>query len=447
MFKAKNWILLIALLLTAALLLSACQPAAEEPAVEEPAAEEPAAEEPAAEEPMEDTGPNQLEIFSWWTAGGEAEGLNAMFEVFSAEHPDVEIVNATVAGGAGTNAKAVLATRLQGGDPPDSFQVHAGLEVVNYDPDTYLDPIDGMFDFSVFPADLLQLLEYNGHIWSMPVNIHRSNVLWTNTALFEEYGLDIPMTKDEFFAVSEAFVAEGIIPVTMGTKDGWEAAHVFEGLLAATLGADAYKGLWTDETSWMDPGVTEALEYLQGIMENANEDHAALTWDGAGEYFVEDKAAMMIMGDWTAGWFGSKDYADYGWSATPGSNGIFVGLSDSFSLPKGAPDAENAKEWLKVCYSKEGQEAFNPKKGSICARTDCDNEAFKAVPATYEYLTSAAEDWASDAIVPSVVHGAAAYESWATDFKDTISLFVASGDVPGTQEALQGLCVDAGICQ
>ena len=101
--------------------------------------------------------------------------------------------------------------------------------------------------------------------------------------------------------------------------------------------------------------------------------------------------------------------------ATPGSNGIFVGLSDSFSLPKGAPDAENAKEWLKVCYSKEGQEAFNPKKGSICARTDCDNEAFKAVPATYEYLTSAAEDWASDAIVPSVVHGAAAYESWATN--------------------------------
>ncbi|MBY8999231.1 MAG: carbohydrate ABC transporter substrate-binding protein, partial [Candidatus Thorarchaeota archaeon] len=80
------------------------------------------------------------------------------------------------------------------------------------------------------------------------------------------------------------------------------------------------------------------------------------------------------------------------------------------------------------------------------ARTDCDNAAFKVVPETYDYLTSAAEDWVSDAIVPSVVHGAASYESWATDFKDTISLFVASGDVAGTQEALQGLCVDAGVC-
>ena len=436
MKKNKYWFMLIVLLLTAALLLTACQPAAEEPA----------AEEPAVEEPAEEAGPNEMEIFSWWTAGGEAEGLNAMFEVFSAQYPDVEIINATVAGGAGTNAKAVLATRLQGGDPPDSFQVHAGLEVEKYEPATFLEPIEDMFDFSVFPADLLKLLEYEGHVWSMPVNIHRSNVLWTNTKLFEEYGLNVPMTEEEFYAVSDAFVAEGIIPVTMGTKDGWEAAHVFEGVLSATLGADAYRGLWTGETPWTDPGVTDALEYFNAIMGYVNEDHSALTWDGAGEYFLEDKAAMMIMGDWTAGWFASKEYGEYGWSATPGSNGIFVGLSDSFSLPKGAPNPDNAKAWLGVAHSKEGQEAFNPKKGSICARTDCDNDAFKVVPETYGYLTSAAEDWASDAIVPSVVHGAASFESWATDFKDTISLFVASGDVAGTQEALQGLCVDAGVC-
>ena len=67
----------------------------------------------------------KLEIFSWWTAGGEAEGLAGMFSVYKKLYPGVEIVNATVAGGAGTNAKAVLATRLTGGDPPDSFQVRS----------------------------------------------------------------------------------------------------------------------------------------------------------------------------------------------------------------------------------------------------------------------------------------------------------------------------------
>ena len=130
MSKSKFLYLSIAVLIAASLILAGCQSGG-------------------------GAGGDKLEIFSWWTAGGEAEGLNAMFEIFSAEYPDVEIVNATVAGGAGTNAKAVLATRLQGGDPPDSFQVHAGLEVEKYEPSTYLQPIEDMYDFSVFPKDLL----------------------------------------------------------------------------------------------------------------------------------------------------------------------------------------------------------------------------------------------------------------------------------------------------
>jgi glucose/mannose transport system substrate-binding protein len=183
------------------------------------------------------------------------------------------------------------------------------------------------------------------------------------------------------------------------------------------------------------------------MMTYVNTDHASMTWDQAGEYLITNKAGMIIMGDWTAGWFASKKFSDYGWAATPGSTGIFVGLSDSFSLPKGAPNEAAAKAWLQVAGSKEGQEAFNPKKGSICARTDCDNTAFKAVPETYEYLTDAANEWKNDRIVPSIVHGAATYESWATSYKDTVALFASSGDVAKAQTSLGQLCVEAGICK
>jgi glucose/mannose transport system substrate-binding protein len=102
---------------------------------------------------------------------------------------------------------------------------------------------------------------------------------------------------------------------------------------------------------------------------------------------------------------------------------------------------ENARDWLKVAGSKAGQEAFNPKKGSICARTDCDPNLFNA------YLQSAMKDWTADAIVPSMHHGAAAIESWVTDYDTAMQLFVASGDVAGTQAALQQACVDAGTCK
>ena len=387
----------------------------------------------------------QLVVGSWWTAGGEAEGLNGMFGIYETKYPDVEIVNATVAGGAGTNFKAVLATRLIGGDPPDTFQLHAGLEVETYSPEQYLEPIDAIYASegleTAFPPDLLTLLKYKDHYWGVPVNIHRSNVLWYDKAVFEANGLTAPTTFDEFFAAAEALKAAGIAPYVMGTKDGWEAPHIFEDVLAGTLGAEKYRGLWTGATPWTDAGVTQALENFKRMISYANDDHPALTWDGAGEYLIAGTGGMMIMGDWTNGWFQSKGYTGYGWAPPPGTQGIFVALSDSFAMPKDAPNAENARNWLKVCGSLEGQEAFNPQKGSICARTDCDPTLFN------EYLQSAAVDWGQDAIVPSVMHGAAAVESWVTDYKDTITLFVASGDVAGTQAALQQACVDAGVCQ
>jgi len=49
-----------------------------------------------------------LEVFSWWTSPGEAPALQALFDAYLGAHPEVEIINAAVAGGAGVNAQAVL---------------------------------------------------------------------------------------------------------------------------------------------------------------------------------------------------------------------------------------------------------------------------------------------------------------------------------------------------
>ena len=87
------------------------------------------------------------ELFSWWTGGGEAAGLEAMIGVFEEYYPNVEVVNAAVAGGAGTNARAVLATRLQAGDPPGSWQGHAGQELIGtYVAAGQLEPLNFLYE-------------------------------------------------------------------------------------------------------------------------------------------------------------------------------------------------------------------------------------------------------------------------------------------------------------
>lgn len=391
----------------------------------------------------------KLEIFSWWTAGGEADGLKAMFEVYKKRFPGVEIINATVAGGAGTDAKAVLKTRMQGGDHPDSFQVHGGAELVDTWVKTgFMESLASLYAsegwLKVLPKDLVDIVSHQGAQYSVAVNVHRGNVLWHNKKIFDENKLTAPTTWDDFFKVADALKAKGITPLALGDKNKWEASHLFEDVLAATLGADGYRGLWTGKTSWSGDGVKRALDAFARILTYVNSDHAAGTWDQAAQMLIDRKAAMTVMGDWAAGYFTAKGWkanVDYGFAPAPGTSGIFVVVTDTFGLPKRARNREQALNWLKVAGSKDGQEAFNPLKGSICARTDCDAKKFDA------YLQSSARDFASNKLVPSEVHGSAAPEGFATAFNDILNLYVTRKDARAAMTALQKACTDNKMCK
>jgi glucose/mannose transport system substrate-binding protein len=404
---------------------------------------------PAA--PTEETGApsGSVEIFSWWTTGDEAEGLEAMYEVFAARYPDLEIINATAAGDAGIEAKAVLATRLQAGDSPDSFQVRAGHELI----DSWvvagkMEPVDFLFEendwLDVYPPGVIEVLSSEGGIWSVPVNVHRSNVLWYSRQVFADNGLTPPTSLEGFFGVAQTMAAGEVIPLALGDSDFGVDLHVLESLLVAELGPVAYRGLWDGSTDWNGSGVTAALETIASMMEYVNADHAALSWEQAAQLVVDGDAAMTIMGDWAEGYFksvGLSPDVEFGYVPSPGTDGTFIMLSDSFGLPKGAPNRDGAIAWLTVCGSRAGQDAFNPVKGSIPARTDGDRSLYDV------YLQSAMEDLASNEIVPSLAGGAAASEGWMTAAGEAMTLFVADLDVAAAQAALAQACVDAGVCE
>jgi glucose/mannose transport system substrate-binding protein len=149
---------------------------------------------------------------------------------------------------------------------------------------------------------------------------------------------------------------------------------------------------------------------------------------------------MMIMGDWEHARFKSEGFTNYSWAPAMNTNGVFVLVSDSFGLSKGAPHRENAVNWLRVCGSKEGQENFNLLKGSIPARTDVDLSKFD------EYQQSVIKDLKVDQLVPSVAHGAATKESWVGDYVMAINIFVNNKDIKQAQENLAKACEEAGVC-
>jgi glucose/mannose transport system substrate-binding protein len=68
---------------TGSALLAACAAPAAAPGAAPAAAATTAPAAAAGAEAAAGTG--ALEIFSWWTSGGEVEALNAIYEIFSAE--------------------------------------------------------------------------------------------------------------------------------------------------------------------------------------------------------------------------------------------------------------------------------------------------------------------------------------------------------------------------
>lgn len=395
-----------------------------------------------------DTAKKSVEIFSWWTGAGEEAGLLGLIDLFNQKHPDIEVINAAVAGGAGTNAKAVLASRMQGGDPPGTFQVHGGAELnTGWVAAGKMESLNALYEsegwMDKFPKDLIDMVSHDGTIYSVPVNIHRGNVLFYNKKIFDDNHLTPPTTFEEFFKAADALQAQGIIPLALGDKEPWTATMVFEDALLGVLGPEDYKQLFTGEIAFDDAKVKDALEKTKRMFSYINEDHAARNWQDAAQLVANGQAAMNIMGDWAKGYFTTdlklQPNVDFGWIATPDTGGSFMVITDTFGLPKGVKDANSVDEWLKVLGSVEGQDIFNPLKGSIPARVDADSSKYDV------YGQSTIADFKQSSLTPSLAHGSAAAEGFLTQVNQVMTIFVTKGDVDQAAKSLRDAQVSSGI--
>ena len=380
------------------------------------------------------TGEKKLEVFSWWTSGGEAAALDALFRTYQNQYPGIEIINATVAGGGGSAARPVLQTRLAGGNPPDTWQSHPGWELLGqYVESGYCEPVTELYKSNgwdtAFPKALvIDMMTKDRKIYAVLAGIHRGNVLWYNKKLIDQNGIKIgdTVTFDQFFAACDKLKAAGIPALGVGDSGIWASAQLFENTLLGVIGPKGWTDLFEGKLQWDDANVKQAMQLFAKMQTYVNPDHSALTWDQAIKELIEGKVAFSSMGDWAAGEFlkaNLKEKEDFGWVSHPGTDGSFIVVADGFTLAKDAPHKEEAVAWLKCIGSKEAQEAFNRLKGSIPARTDVDRSKFDG------YHQWSMDSFAKDKLVPSCVHGEAAPAAFQQVLNDAVTVFVVDKNI------------------
>ena len=389
--------------------------------------------------------PNQVEAFTWWTAGTDRVAYKALVGVFLGQNPDLDFIDASVSGSGGSEARAAIAARLAADNPPDSFQTVVGESLVEYVEAGHLQDLtewyaDSGLSTGVFRTDMKDLLSVDGKLYAVPSDINRVNVVWANSGLLDVAGVDpaaAPASVDAWLADLAKVRASGVeYPLALG--EGWTQVGLFESILIADMGSGAYRNLWSSERSWESPMVLRAIEHYGALLDFVDPSTRARDAEEVVGAVAHGRAAYVVMADFASGIFvdaGLEFGNQYTAWPTPGTAGTFDFTADAFVVPVGAVHDDSAKTWLLSVGSVEGQRVFNLRRGSIPARVDADPAEFSP------YQQSAMASFKVDTLVPSLTHGIAANKEWSTVITDLVVRF----GIDRTSERLAGALRQAAV--
>ncbi|MGI9507759.1 MAG: ABC transporter substrate-binding protein [Geminicoccaceae bacterium] len=325
---------------------------------------------------------DEVEVLHWWTSGGEAAALNVLKEDLQSK--EVGWQDMPVAGGGGEQAMTVLRARVTSGNPPTAVQM-LGFDILDWAEQGVVADLnaaaaeEGWDD--VVPAALQGFSKYDGKWIAAPVNVHSTNWVWANKAIFDELGLSEPADWDGLIAALDAIKEAGYTAVAHGGQ-AWQDATIFDAVVMTTGGPDFY------QRSMVDLDV-EALgsETMQTVFDRmgqlrgyVDDNFSGRDWNLATAMVIEGEAGVQFMGDWAKGEFlnaGKVPGQDFLCFRMPGTQGTVTFNSDQFVMfAVGDESAKAQVELAKSIMAPSFQSAFNVVKGSVPARTDVPNDDF-----------------------------------------------------------------------
>ncbi|AJS60881.1 extracellular solute-binding protein [Paenibacillus sp. IHBB 10380] len=251
----------------------------------------------------------KVKLTIWHNFAGDdlrAKAVRGLIEKYALDNPQVEL-----------DAQAIppdgyrqrLSTVAAGNELPDIFFVYAGsqsaelhkagllqpiTEVIEKNPEWKDNFMPGAFDAFTFEQD---------KIYSAPISMSATSILYYNTSIFEKYKVKVPTTWDEMLTAIKVFNENKITPIALGNKAPWVAQSTIIGSLADRVtGTEWFKNASAQKgAKFTDPEFIQSLGYFKQLVDNKAFQEGANSIDNtqAEQYFIQGEAAMMISGAWT----------------------------------------------------------------------------------------------------------------------------------------------------
>ncbi len=282
-------------------------------------------------------------------------------------------------------------------DPPDVAAWYAGNRMAPFVKAGLFADVSDVWDKNGLNDTLKSTassMTIDGKKWGVPYTYYQWGIYY-NKDVYKKAGVSEPKTWAEFVANCAKFKASGIDCVTTGTKALWPAAGMFDYIDLRTNGYEFHMDLTAGKVKWTSPKVKAAFAEWAKIVPYTTANAAAIDWQDAAALLAQGKAANYIMGNFAVDAFrkGGMTNDNLGFMVFPE---ITAGLAraeeaptDTFHIPAGAKNKEDAKKFLAFLASPDVQTKMNATLGQLPVNTKAKVGDDPFIQAGFKELSSA----------------------------------------------------------
>lgn len=161
------------------------------------------------------------------------------------------------------NFNEIVLKKYQIGAIPDLLMCFGGYELEAYNPaETFVDFQDAVW-IDDLCEDVRKQAQRDGHVYGHPFWEYATSGCLYNKKLFQECGLTVPKTQEEFGSVCETLLQKGIQPIYLPAKDSYALFPQFA-LDPVFADEELLERLNRNEIRYADiPEVRQMLEWYQ----------------------------------------------------------------------------------------------------------------------------------------------------------------------------------------
>ncbi|WP_423216387.1 extracellular solute-binding protein [Streptococcus equinus] len=226
--------------------------------------------------------------------------LKEIIKDFEKENPNIDVKMTSV-----PSAGTVLKTRMLAGDAPDVINIYPqNVDFKEWAKAGYFLNMTGKSYLKNIKNHYADKYAVKGKIYSVPLSANAYGFYFNKTK-FDELGLKVPETWDEFQTLVKQIKAAGETPFALAGSEGWtlNGYHQLAYISVAGSGAKANDYLRfspVNAISAKDKEVKSVLERLDLLADKGNQQ---VNWEGASYNdsvvaFATEKALILPGGSW-----------------------------------------------------------------------------------------------------------------------------------------------------